>query len=116
MRTIPVAADGVLFIVTTVVRPKIANRETGEIKTRDGQPIYQVGVCAIQGEGAQEEASAIQVAVPGEPKGLGRGMPVRFKNLVAAPWEVDGRHGISFRADGVAPVNPGRQGEPAKAA
>jgi DNA segregation ATPase FtsK/SpoIIIE, S-DNA-T family len=38
-------------------------------------------------------------------------MPVQVRDLVATPWENEGRHGIAFRAADQAPVGSGGQGE-----
>jgi hypothetical protein len=112
MRNIPVAVEAVLFICTTTPQPRIANRETGEVKqNKAGQTLYQVGVCAIQTDGEREEASTLLVTVPGEPKGLTRGAPVRFTNLIAMPWEQGDRHGVAYRAEAIASI--AQQGRPA---
>lgn len=48
--------------------------------------------------GRVDGAEVWPVRVVGEPKGIRTGSPLRVVGLVAAPWEIDGRHGISFRA------------------
>jgi hypothetical protein len=48
--------------------------------------------------GGEDGAEVWPVRVLGEPKGIRTGVPLRVGGLVAAPWEIDGRHGISFRA------------------
>jgi hypothetical protein len=117
MRNIPVAAESVLFICTTTPQARIANRETGEVKqNKAGQTLYQVGVCAIQTDGEREEATTLQVTVPGEPRGLTRGAPVRFTNLVAMPWEQGDRHGVAYRAESIAPIGQSSRTADAKAA
>jgi hypothetical protein len=46
------------------------------------------------------------VTVAGEPKGIPAGQAVGFSgDLVATEWEMDGRHGIAFRASGIHPAN-----------
>jgi hypothetical protein len=37
----------------------------------------------------------------GEPKGISTGQPVKVQGLTAMTWEIDGRHGVSFRVDGL---------------
>lgn len=94
MKQIPVKLDGLMFVCATPPKQRV-NADTGEIKTdRDGKAQWQVGVCVMQ----DDRADVIQVVVPGEPKGLARGHLVQLADLVALPWEVDGRHGLSYRS------------------
>lgn len=82
---------------------KLVDLDTGEVKKdrRSGQTVWTVGVCAMRGR----DSSVIQIAVVGEPAGLGVGMPVRVLDLEAAPWERDGRSGIAWRAQAVVPAS-----------
>ena len=75
---------------------KLVDLDTGEVKKdrRSGQAVWTVGVCAMRGR----DSSVIQIAVVGEPAGLGVGMPVRVVDLEAVPWDRDGRSGIAWRA------------------
>jgi hypothetical protein len=41
------------------------------------------------------------VLVADEPKGISTGQPVKVQGLTAMTWEIDGRHGVSFRVDGM---------------
>lgn len=45
------------------------------------------------------------VRVTGEPSGFGVGSTVAVKGLVAMTWEMEDRHGLSFRADSVEAVS-----------
>ncbi|WP_406374506.1 hypothetical protein OG788_30270 [Streptomyces sp. NBC_00647] len=83
--------------------PRIANRETGQLRVdRDtGKTVYQVGLCLMSGA----SADVVTVNVPGEPSGVQLGMPVAVRDLVATPWENDGRHGVAFRAAEIRPLN-----------
>lgn len=87
-----------------------SNPRTGEVKTdtASGLSVFVVGVVAIRGR----DSSVIQVAVPGEPKGLVVGSALRLLELEAVPWDVDGRSGVTFRAAGIVPADapdPGRR-------
>jgi hypothetical protein len=93
-----------LGTMTCIVAPEVrlANRETGEVKTtRDGVPVYTVGV-AVRQEGRR--ASIIEISVNGEPAGITEGSRVSVTNLVAFSWAVGDRHGLSFRADTITPA------------
>ena len=68
-------------------RPR-ADKATGEL-------LWGLDLVVLGGE---DGAEVWPVRVVGEPKGIRTGAPLRVVGLVAAPWEIDGRHGISFRA------------------
>lgn len=81
-------------------RPR-ADKATGEL-------LWGLDLVVLGGD---DGAEVWPVRVVGEPKGIQTGQPVRIGGLMAAPWEIDGRHGISFRArlveaDGPAPMKP----------
>jgi hypothetical protein len=83
--------------------PRVANRETGQLRVdRDtGKTVYQVGLCLMAGG----SADVVNVSVAGEPAGIQLGMPVAVRDLVATPWENDGRHGVAFRAAEIRPLS-----------
>ncbi|MEU1787220.1 hypothetical protein ABZ553_15350 [Streptomyces sparsogenes] len=84
--------------------PKITDFESKEVKKdRDGNTIYSVAVTVRQ-EGRR--VSVIEIAVPGEPKGIVEGVEVRVTGLEAFAWSMGERHGISFRAAAITPVAP----------
>jgi hypothetical protein len=47
--------------------------------------------------GGKDGAEVWPVRIAGEPKGIATGQPLRVEGLTAQSWEIDGRHGISFR-------------------
>ena len=49
--------------------------------------------------GGEDGAEVWPVRVVGEPKGISTGQPVKVQGLTAMTWEIDGRHGVSFRVD-----------------
>lgn len=51
----------------------------------------------------------------GRAKGIRMGQPLRVVGLSASPWEIDGRHGISFRAQAVEAATPASAKSPAAA-
>lgn len=83
--------------------PRIANRETGQLRVdrETGKTMFQVGLCLMAGT----SADVVTVSVVGEPSGVQLGMPVAVRDLVATPWENDGRHGIAFRAAEIRPLS-----------
>ncbi|SFD78428.1 hypothetical protein SAMN05421773_13030 [Streptomyces aidingensis] len=65
-----------------------------------GKTVYQVGLCLMAGT----SADVVTVSVPGEPSGVNIGVPVQVRDLVATPWENEGRHGVAFRASEIRPL------------
>ena len=74
-------------------RPR-ADKATGEL-------LWGLDLVVLGGE---DGAEVWPVRVVGEPKGIRTGQPLRVEGLIAAPWEIEGRHGISFRARSIEPA------------
>ena len=78
---------------------------------RDGEPVFSMELVAMGGTGAQ----IIGVKFSGTPAvGLKQGVAVRVVDLVVSDWAIDGRHGLSFRATRVEPMNGHAAAVPAK--
>ncbi|MEW1545887.1 SCO3933 family regulatory protein [Streptomyces tsukubensis] len=106
MQSIPVDTAR-LGILRCAIAPelKYSNAETKEVKKdRDGNPVWTVAVLVRQ---EARRISVIEIAVPGEQKGVVEGIEVRVTGLVAFAWAMGDRHGISFRADDITPVTSG---------
>lgn len=58
----------------------------------NGEILWRVQLVAL-GDG---EAEIIRVSVPGDPQ-VAQGDMVRVDALMAQPWEMEGRSGVSFR-------------------
>ena len=65
-----------------------ADKATGEL-------LWGLDLVAL---GGKDGAEVWNVRMAGEPKGIATGQPVKVQGLTAMTWEIDGRHGISFRA------------------
>jgi hypothetical protein len=90
------------FLVTRAPEPKSdgdgrqkADRDTREL-------LYVVELVALDGSGASS-AEVIKVTTAGEPK-IAYGQFVHVTGLVVTPWSMDGRSGISFRAQSIVPA------------
>jgi hypothetical protein len=105
MQSIPVDTSRLSVpVCVTAPEPKV-NLETGEIRTnREGETVYLVGV-AVRKAGTRK-AAVIEVATTTEPVGIAEGSPVRLVELDAVPWEMGGRHGLSYKAAAVLPHTP----------
>lgn len=72
-----------------------------------GVPEFQVPVLALT-EGLPE---VLGVKVPGEPKGLVTGSPVRIAGLTAIPYTTErGENRFAYRANSIEPARPERAG------
>jgi hypothetical protein len=90
------------FMCVAAPEPRVIDAATGEVRKdrRTGATVFTVGLVAIRGR----DSSVIQVAVVGEPSGVGVGTAVRVVDLEASPWERDGRSGVAFRAEAIVPA------------
>ena len=73
----------------------------------DGQPLYTVQVAAM----FEDQGEVLAIRVTGEPAGITPGMPVQIGRLVAKPWALGERSGMSYRAAAIRPVEPIKGGE-----
>jgi hypothetical protein len=94
-----IRADGVDFLVSRAPEPKKdgdgrqkADRDTGEL-------LYTTELIAMDDTGGE----VIKVVTAGEPKVVKK-QSVKVTGLVVTPWAVDGRSGLSFRAESITPV------------
>jgi hypothetical protein len=76
----------------TLASARQSRDRTTQDRPRDGRTVFQVGLFLMSGATAE----VVNVDVPGEPSDVQLGMPVQVRNLVAVPWENDGRLGIAF--------------------
>jgi hypothetical protein len=108
MAKIPVDTRELTFVAAGPAEPVLANRETGELAVdRAGRRQWQVHVMVLPAAAglAGEKPQMWTIKLAGEePPAIGQGAPVSFTGLVAADWEVEGRHGLSYRAESVMPT------------
>ncbi|MGW2424455.1 SCO3933 family regulatory protein [Streptomyces sp. NPDC001709] len=106
MQSIPVDTAR-LGVLRCAIAPeaKLSNPETQEVKrNRDGNPVWTVAVTVRQ-DGRR--ISVIEIAVSGQPKGIEEGQIVKVTGLTAFAWSMGERHGVSFRAAAITPVQGG---------
>lgn len=102
MKSIPVNTAEINFTCIEVVAKTRRDDRTGrefQSENQDGLPVWTVR-CLTQIEGQKPETLDVSVASAKEPA-LGALIPVEFGNLVARPWSMDGRSGLSFSAENV---------------
>jgi hypothetical protein len=103
MRTVPIPVDTAKLTITCVKapRPRVLNRDTGEIKTdKDGNTVYEATV-SVEDESGRIEL--VKIATTGEPP-IKAGDPVSAVGMVGYVWEIAGRWGISYRASALLPL------------
>jgi hypothetical protein len=105
MRTIPIDLGKLAGFTLALLPEPYADRETGEARTdrASGLPLYLVGVNVSFP--AEREAYALTIRVPGQPEGLELNQVVKVYDLVAVPWDRDGRSGITYRASAITPAS-----------
>ncbi|WP_160050212.1 hypothetical protein [Nocardiopsis sp. FR4] len=105
MRSIPVDTSRMVFIAAGSPRPKVKDRQTGEIKyNADGSPMWQLQVLA---QVEDNDAETLLISFPAAHAITARlGTPLNVQDLTAIPWETNGRHGVAFAAASIAPMDP----------
>ena len=114
---LPIDTSALTFMCAAPARP-VTDFETKQHKAdANGELLYNLQVVALDEWGAE----VIQIKVAGDPK-VGQGAMLKLDGLVATPWSMGERSGVSFRVDrgegqGVAPgAQSQRQREGEKAA
>jgi hypothetical protein len=103
MRTVPIPVDTNKLTITCVKapRPRVLNRDTGEIKTdKNGNTVYEVTV-SVEDEFGRIEL--VKIGTTGEPP-ITTGDQVTAVGLLGYVWEISGRWGIAYRAQALLPV------------
>jgi hypothetical protein len=107
MKTIPVDASRLTALVGAAVEP--ATTPSGQQRTdRTGKPLFNVPIVVVV-EGAAPDTLTVRVPGP-----IGQMAPltqVRLVGLIARPWQMDGRAGVSFSAQAVQPVQSPAQAQ-----
>jgi hypothetical protein len=83
----------------------VKNRKTGElaIDQATGQVMWAVNLSVIQ---PPDPPQVWKVKVVGEPKGIQPGHIVKVSGLYLSDWDIEGKHGIAFRAESIAVASP----------
>jgi hypothetical protein len=100
---LPIDTSVLTFLCTLPPEP-VMNRETKTQRAdANGEPLNQVQLVAI---GGAEGGQMVTVKFPGTPApGFRQQVAVKVSGLVVSDWDIDGRHGLSFRAATVEPLN-----------
>lgn len=104
MRNIPVDLTGMTFIVAGEPEPKIVDRATGEVKRdAEGRDLYTIPLLPKPNDDRRNPV--IVVTFPSEtfPQ-IPEGVQIRPVGLTAFFWSMNGRSGLGFRAESIAPA------------
>ena len=98
---LPIDTSAIAFLCAMAPEP-VLDFETRRPKADDnGEPLYTIQLLAM-GDGS---ADLLAVKVPGVPSAaIRQGAPVKVTGLVAQPWTMAERSGVSFRAQRVEPA------------
>lgn len=105
---LPIDTSGLTLLVGLAPEPVLDFESRRPKADENGEPLYQLQLVALGGEGAE----VITVKVPGEPRGLSAGVPVKVLGLVALPWSMGVRSGVSFKAARVEALSAASDGSP----
>lgn len=123
MRTIPIRTESLSGFICAYAPEPNTDRTTGEIKKdrATGQDQYLVGVLVTyrdpEDTAARPESVVLTVQVPKSGAvGLVEGQRVKVFDLIARPWDREGRSGVTYRASAVAAASGTVPAAPSSAA
>jgi hypothetical protein len=100
---LPIDTSSISFLCALAPEPVLDFETKRPRADENGEPLYLIQLLAM-GEGS---ADLIAVKVPGVPSpAIRQGAPVKVLGLVAQPWTMADRSGVSFRAARVEPAVP----------
>jgi hypothetical protein len=98
---LPVDTSAIAFLCALEPQPVLAFDTKQPRADENGEPLYVVQLIAL----AEGEAEILAVKVPGMPsQAIRQGHPVKVTGLVAQPWTMQDRSGVSFRAARIEPA------------
>ena len=103
---LPIDTSTMTFLSAGVPEP-VVDFDTKRPRTdENGQPIFATQIVALADGGAE----VISIKVAGQPPTVGQGQVVKVTGLVATPWSMGDRSGISFKAARVEASSPAPAG------
>ena len=98
---LPIDTSAIAFLCAMAPEPVVDFQTRQPKADENGEPLYIVQLLVM----GQDSADLIAVKVPGVPlAAIRQGAPVKVTGLVAQPWTMADRSGVSFRAQRVEPA------------
>src|SRR5215211_7390268 len=98
---LPVDTSAIAFLCAMAPEPVVDFQTKQHRADENGEPLYVIQLLAM-GDGS---ADLLAVKVPGVPSAaIRQGAPVKVAGLVAQPWTMADRSGVSFRAARIEPA------------
>jgi hypothetical protein len=98
---LPVDTSAIAFLCALEPQPLLAFDTKQPRADENGEPLYVIQLLVM----GEDSADLIAVKVPGVPSaGIRQGAPVKVSGLVAQPWTMADRSGVSFRAARIEPA------------
>jgi len=98
---LPVDTSAIAFLCAMAPEPVLDFQTRQPKADENGEPLYVVQLLAM----GDDSADLIAVKVPGVPsQAIRQGAPVKVVGLVAQPWTMQDRSGVSFRAARIEPA------------
>jgi hypothetical protein len=98
---LPIDTSAIAFLCALAPEPVIDFQTKQPRADENGEPLYVIQLLAM-GNGS---ADLLAVKVPGVPSSaIRQGTPVKVTGMVAQPWTMQDRSGISFRAARIEPA------------
>jgi hypothetical protein len=98
---LPVDTSAIAFLCALAPEPVIDFQTKRPRADENGEPLYVVQLLVM----GEDSADLIAVKVPGVPSAaIRQGAPVKVSGLVAQPWTMADRSGVSFRAARIEPA------------
>jgi hypothetical protein len=98
---LPIDTSAIAFLCALAPEPVVDFETKRPRADENGEPLYVIQLL-VMGDGS---ADLIAVKVPGVPsQAIRQGAPVKVTGLVAQPWTMADRAGVSFRAQRVEPA------------
>ncbi|MCL5973326.1 MAG: hypothetical protein M1557_02845 [Actinobacteria bacterium] len=91
---------GATFLAATGPEPVLDRSTNAPRLDKDGRPIHMLQIVTFNEDGAE----VLPVKVGGKPVGIVAGTAVKVTGLVATPWSMGERNGISFTAERIEAV------------
>jgi hypothetical protein len=98
---LPIDTSAIAFLCAMPPEPVVDFETKRPRADENGEPLYVVQLLVM----GEDSADLIAVKVPGIPSSaIRQGAPVKISALVAQPWTMNDRSGVSFRAARIEPV------------